>query len=102
MKLRHFLVSTPGTIEDSSWVIYAKTAAEAAELYVRAVLDEVISVDPEEMEDYGEVKIEAFPPAPEAPGIVDWGDVVRSMIPLSSIEAWVSRDDANEEPGQGF
>lgn len=102
MKLCHYLVSTPGTIEDSSWVIYAKTAAEAAELYVRAVLDEVISVDPEEMEDCGEVKIEAFPPVPETPGIVDWGDVQTSTIPLSSIEAWVSREADLEGPDRGI
>lgn len=102
MKLCHFMVSIPGTIEDSSWVVYAATAEEAAELYVRAVLDEEISVDEEEMADCGEVKLDCFPPVPDTPGIVDWAQFSSRTISLSSISAWATREVDPDDPEQGF
>jgi len=100
MTLKHFQVSAPDTIEDSSWVIYAETPEMAAELYVRAVLDEEISVDPEDMEDCGKLEIECFPAPLTSPGIVDWAQVTKLKMDLSSVSAWLNHINAEQDPSQ--
>lgn len=86
--LKRFMISIPDSAEDTSWFVDASSPEAAAELYVSAALDERISVDLEEMEDEGELRVWQLPDISSDPGILDWMGLKEKRLPLESIEIW--------------
>lgn len=88
--LKRFEVMVPDSVENSSFLVNAESHEEAADIYVRAVLEEQISVDGGEMEDAGRVRVIAHGETMER-GIVPWDGEDREVA-LDSLTAWAARE----------
>lgn len=88
-RMKRFEVMVPESVENSSFLVNAESHEDAAEIYVRAVLAEDISVDEGEMEDAGRVRVIAHGETMER-GIVPWDGEDREVA-LDGLVAWAER-----------
>lgn len=93
--LKIYLVCAANTLEDSSWHVVAEDHDAAAEAYVKAALEEHISVDIEDIAEGGFLIVNRISDMSRGPGIIDWEDTAEINIMLESVPAWRDR------PGEG-
>lgn len=99
MALRLYTTGNCATIEDSRCRVAAESAAQAAELYIQAILDDEISVDMDELEDFGEVEVQAdSEEMPTEPGVIPWSREPVAIFQLDQIEAWKRARGSAMEP----
>lgn len=87
-KLTRFMVEVPDSSENTSWFIDASSMEQAADLYVAAALGERISVDLEEMEDEGRLRVFGLPDLSTTETVLDWTEIADHKILLEDLPAW--------------
>lgn len=97
MKL--YMVGNRETVEDSQWRVAAESPDQAAELYIKALFEEEISVDADELEELGKIEIqEETASLPDQPGVIQWEGGELIDVPLGEIDAWNNARGTQWEP----
>lgn len=88
-----YLISIPGSEEDSSYPVRADDAAEAADLYVQACLrEDLVIFDADDLEEAGEVSVLSLLQddvlSSGQKGVIPYDQPEVSEIKLSEIKSW--------------
>lgn len=105
-----YTVSVSNSIEDTEYYLVARDCTHAAEIYVQAVIDDILSADLEEMEQEAALTVERVGKnATGEPRWIEWGSdevITRRMMPydgevvdLANLDNWKAyQSDEELEP----
>ncbi|MBW3243256.1 hypothetical protein KUV57_11165 [Epibacterium sp. DP7N7-1] len=97
--MKMYMVGNRDTIEDSQWRVAAESPDQAVEIYLKAMLEEEISVDADEFEELGKIEVQAENASlPREPGIIQWECGELFSIQLDEIDAWNEARGVGVEP----
>lgn len=101
-------IRIPQSAENTEYFVDAETPAEAADLFVQAIVDEAISVDCAELFDARRVEVTRLPPVGQNARVVNWEETADVLITLDDIPAFSAaiargwnRDGSYDEPEDG-
>ena len=86
---------------DSAYLFRCENPDAAAGLYLKDVIDGVISVDPETVHDLDELVIREMPGKEGAPGRLQWEDIPNIYISAGQHPVWMDAISQGFDPESG-
>lgn len=101
-------IRIPQSAENTEYFVDAETPAEAADLFVQAIVNEAISVDCADLFDARRVEVTRLPPVGQTARVVNWEETTDMQISVDDIPAFSAaiargwnRDGGFDEPEDG-